>query len=105
MVTFRPVADAATALPLIVPDPASTLTVQTYQLRLGRGEYRPEWIWVAEDGAGGPPLAAGVWWGNPSGDRPEALDSLLVRAARGTDRTTLATELLTAAHQAYAAAG
>jgi RimJ/RimL family protein N-acetyltransferase len=82
-VIIRPAgqSDLERVLPLIVPDPASVLTPATFTSRLGNREYRPEWTWIAEastPGAAGPPLAAGVWWGDPRDSRPSALDGLFV---------------------------
>ncbi|WP_395293031.1 GNAT family N-acetyltransferase [Kitasatospora hibisci] len=99
--------DLDRVLPLIVPDPATGLTADTYRTRLAEGEYRPGWTWVAEDAPGGSPLALAVWWGDPDGDLPDALDAVFVHDSvqSGTDRTDLAAQLLTAAHAAYAGAG
>ncbi|MFD0350519.1 GNAT family N-acetyltransferase [Kitasatospora aburaviensis] len=105
----RPTApsDLDRVLPLIVPDPATGLTADTYRTRLADGEYRPDWTWVAEDAPGGAPLALAVWWGDPDGDLPDALDAVFVHDSvqSAADRTDLAAQLLTAAHAAYAGAG
>jgi RimJ/RimL family protein N-acetyltransferase len=37
-----------------------------------RGEYRPEWVWVAL--RGGAVVARAAWWGGPDDDAPLALD-------------------------------
>ncbi len=105
---FRPVTgqDLGRLMPLLAPDPASVLTAGTYQTRCGNREYRPEWTWIAEEHAGEPPAAAAVWWGDPRGSRPSALDGLFVRASvAADDRVALAAGLLTAAHREFAAAG
>ncbi|MCG6498028.1 GNAT family N-acetyltransferase [Kitasatospora sp. A2-31] len=107
--TVRPTtpSDLDRVLPLIVPDPATGLTADTYRTRLADGEYRTDWTWVAEDAPGGPPLALAVWWGDPDGDLPDALDAVFVHDSvrSAADRTDLAAQLLTAAHTAYAGAG
>jgi RimJ/RimL family protein N-acetyltransferase len=82
-VIFRPAgqSDLERVIPLIVPDPASSLTAARFTAKLASREYRPEWTWIAEAsaaGAVGPPLAAGVWWGDPRDSRPSALDGLFV---------------------------
>jgi ribosomal protein S18 acetylase RimI-like enzyme len=120
-VIFRSITEPelARVLPLIVPDPASTLTAATYRARFTGRQYRPEWTWIAERSAAGEPLAAGVWWGNPDGGQPYALDGLFAREPLdrldrldpleppdpGTDRIRLVAGLMTAAQQAYAGAG
>lgn len=105
---FRPTieSDLDRFLPLIVTDPASDMTTDTYKARLADGEYRPSWTWLAED-ASGAPLALAIWWGDPDDAQPSALDGVFVddSVRSTTDRTTLAAELLTAAHAAYARAG
>jgi RimJ/RimL family protein N-acetyltransferase len=77
----------------------------TFRERLGTGEYRPEWTWLAEDD--GEPYALAAWWGGPHDTRPASLDALNVRDLDGTDeaRTELAARLLTAAHTAFAETG
>lgn len=106
---FRPTveSDLDRFLPLIVADPASDMTADTYKARLADGEYRPSWTWLAEDASGGAPLALAIWWGDPDDAQPSALDGVFVHDSvrSTTDRTTLAAELLTAAHAAYARAG
>lgn len=100
--------DLDRVLPLLVTDPASTtLTARTYRAKIADGQYRPEWTWIAEDGAGGAPLAVAVWWAAPHESRPGVLDGVFVHASVGTTaaRTGLAADLLTAAHTAYAGAG
>jgi RimJ/RimL family protein N-acetyltransferase len=99
-------AELERVLPLLVPDPACTLTAEKYRARLGSAEYRVEWTWAAEESAAGPPLALGVWWGTPRDNVPAALDGLWVRdSVPGSDRAELAAELLTTAHRTFAAAG
>lgn len=106
---FRPTveSDLDRFLPLVVADPASAMTADMYRTRLADGEYRPAWTWIAEDASGGAPLAVAIWWGDPGESLPGALDGVFVHDSVGStaDRTTLATELLTDAHAAYARAG
>ncbi|MFJ5676619.1 GNAT family N-acetyltransferase [Streptomyces sp. NPDC093097] len=106
---FRPTveSDLDRLLPLIVTDPAGSLTAQTYRDRLSSGEYRPGWTWIAEDAADRTPLALAVWWGDADEAQPGALDGVFVHESVRSDaeRTALAAELLTAAHTAYAGAG
>ncbi|MFI0977170.1 GNAT family N-acetyltransferase [Streptomyces sp. NPDC021093] len=98
-------------LPLLVADPASTLTADLYRAKLADGQYRPEWTWIAEDPSGVPsggvPLAVAVWWGNRGEPTPGALDAVYVHESVGSpaQRTALAAELLTSAHAAYARDG
>lgn len=94
-------------LPLIVTDPAGLLTADLYMARLATGQYRLEWTWIAESACDGAPLAVAIWWGDPDGSRPGALDGVLVHHSAGStaDRTVLAAALLTAAHEYYAGAG
>jgi RimJ/RimL family protein N-acetyltransferase len=108
-VIFRSIdgAELQSVVPFIVADPASPLTAARFMTRVDRREYRPEWTWIAEETAGGAPLAVAVWWGEPRDSRPSALDAVLVPGPPGqdADRSGIATALLTAAHAAYAAAG
>ena len=81
---FRPTtaSDLDRFLPLIVTDAAGGMAADTYTARLSAGEYRPDWTWIAEDAAGGTPLALAVWWGDPDEDLPGALDGVFVRDSR-----------------------
>jgi RimJ/RimL family protein N-acetyltransferase len=99
-------ADLARFAPLVTPDPASPMTVRDYLARGVRGEYRPEWTWVAEASGSGPVLAAGIWWGRPHDPAPETLDGLFAHASLTRDeRPAVAARLIIAAHGAFAAAG
>ncbi|GLW56935.1 GNAT family N-acetyltransferase [Kitasatospora phosalacinea] len=102
---FRPTvaADRDGFLPLLVTDPASTLTADAYLARLATGEYHPGRTWIAEPAPGAPPLAVAVWWSGPADAGPAALDAVLVHPSvrPPAERTALAAELLTAAHAAY----
>ena len=107
---FLPLEDAELGRlePLLVRDPASALTAEGFHARMSAGEYRPEWIWVAEHEHGdepagaGPPAMAAIWWGPAEEKKPAALDALY---ARGADRARAASALLAAAHAAFARAG
>jgi GNAT superfamily N-acetyltransferase len=82
------------------------MTVADYERHATRGDYRPEWTWIAEGGGADPVLAAGIWWGRHDGDMPETLDGLYARGElTGDDRAAVAGALITAAHAAFAAAG
>ncbi|MEY9875190.1 RimJ/RimL family protein N-acetyltransferase [Streptacidiphilus sp. MAP12-33] len=106
---FRPTtaSDLDRILPLMVADPASRMTPENYRARLATGEYRPARTWLAEDSPDTAPLAVAVWWGDEDDDHPRALDALLVSdASAAVDaRITLAADLLTAAHAAFAQGG
>jgi len=101
---FRPLEPGELDLvpPLLVRDPVSALTPERFRARIGTGEYRPERIWIAEESPGAAPVAAAIWWGTAQEPQLAALDWLY---ATTTDRIPIATGLLTAAHQAYAADG
>lgn len=99
-------ADQERFLPLLVPGPVSVLSADTYKLRIGTGEYRPEWTWIAEHDAGGPPLVVATWWGRPGEAYPTSLDGLFAaESLPGAERASVATGLLLAAQEAYARAG
>ncbi|MEV6975756.1 GNAT family N-acetyltransferase [Kitasatospora sp. NPDC093806] len=102
--------DLDRVLPLLATGPAGGLTADTYRTRIASGEYRPAWTWIAEPDSATPedtPLALAVWWGDPDDAHPSALDGLYVHDSVPTDpeRTTLAADLLSAAHADYARAG
>ena len=80
---FRPTteSDLNRFLPLIGNEPAGSLTPDTYLDRLADGQYRSAWTWVAEGPAGAGPLAVAVWWGDPDGARPAALDGVFAHPA------------------------
>ncbi|MFF0739498.1 GNAT family N-acetyltransferase [Streptomyces sp. NPDC004111] len=110
--SFRPAveSDLERFLPLLVADPASTLTADLYRTKLADGQYRSEWTWIAEgpaDASGRPVLAVAVWWGLPTQATPGALDAVYVAdvLVPQDQRVSLAAELLTAAHEVYTAAG
>jgi RimJ/RimL family protein N-acetyltransferase len=107
-VIFRPATtgDLGRFAPLVVPDPASALTIATYGTRAAHRECRPEWTWIAEAADGdGPVLAAGIWWGWPGAGTPATLDALYAHdSVSREDRPVVAGELIAAAHRAFAAA-
>lgn len=100
--TFRPATtdDVPRVLGLVVPDPASPLTVGAFREQLAAGEYRPEWTWLAEAGAGEDSIeAAGVWWGDTA---PNGLDALVTRPELPRDRRIAVTGgLMMAAHRSF----
>jgi RimJ/RimL family protein N-acetyltransferase len=99
-------ADLARFAPLVVADPASALTIASYQARAAHGEYRPEWTWIAEADSDGPVLAAGIWWGHSGAAAPATLDAVYTHdSVSRDDRPVVAGELIAAAHRAFAAAG
>ncbi|WP_052808629.1 GNAT family N-acetyltransferase [Streptomyces cyaneogriseus] len=98
--------DVDRVLPLLRPGGVGAWAdADTFRKGLARGEYRPEWTWMAEDG--GEPCAVALWWGTPGADRPSVLNTLHVREAAGSreTRAALAAQLLTTAHTAFAASG
>ena len=85
---------------LIVPDPASPLTADGYRRRLGTGEYRPEWTWVAE--VSGDVRGAAIWWGRADDTRPDVLDCVLAAPGLPRDqRPEVAGGLLARAHATF----
>lgn len=99
-------ADLADLAPLVAPDAASAMTIAHYQATTSRGEYRPEWTWVARETGDGPVVAAGIWWGPAAGTAPGTLNGLFTDGSLGGDaRAAVGGALITAAHQAFAAAG
>ena len=77
--------------------PLAALTAGRIREELDAGRFRPEWIWLAEDG--GQVLARALWWGRADSERPLALDCLQVRST-ATDPVAVATGLLEAGHAA-----
>jgi RimJ/RimL family protein N-acetyltransferase len=111
---YRPIdhTEVERLTPLIVADAASLLTARQFQIRFERGEYRPEWAWIAEAEPGQALAAAAIWWGTASDVMPAALDSLFAIAACGSapeheadGRPRLAARLLAAGHEVFAGAG
>ncbi|NUR26654.1 MAG: GNAT family N-acetyltransferase [Catenulispora sp.] len=124
-------ADLDAVLPLFVRSPANAVSAESYLEKLAETQYRPEWTWIAVDDATGRPVAAAVWWGSPNETQAGALDGILVDAsvsdANASDvtasdakadvdadattstsddeRVELAAAVLTAGHEAFAAAG
>ena len=97
-------ADLPRVASLVIPDPASSMTISDYRTRTSKGEYRPEWTWIAEDSAAGSVRAAGIWWGRPEDSAPEALDGLFTDTALAREeRAAVAGALIVTAHSAFAA--
>ncbi|MGW7265128.1 GNAT family N-acetyltransferase [Streptomyces sp. NPDC054842] len=91
--------DRATAYAADGPIPA--LSAERIREELASNQFRPEWIWFAEDESG-EILARALWWGRADSTRPIALDCLQVRAGV-TDPVGAAVGLLTAGHAAFGA--
>ncbi|MEE1751395.1 GNAT family N-acetyltransferase [Streptomyces sp. SP18CS02] len=91
--------DRAIAYPADGPVPA--LTAERIREELADNQFRPEWIWFAED-EDGEILARALWWGRADSTRPIALDCLQVRSAVA-DPAAVAAGLLAAGHEAFGA--
>ncbi|RAO09727.1 hypothetical protein MED15_06017 [Micromonospora noduli] len=91
--------DRAAAYP--ADGPITALTAEKIREELGANQFRPEWVWLAED-ENGYILARALWWGRADSERPIALDCLQVRSTVG-DPVAVATRLLDAAHAAFGA--
>ncbi|WP_404958537.1 GNAT family N-acetyltransferase [Streptomyces sp. 147326] len=89
--------DRAVAYPADGPVPA--LTAEKIREELEGNQFRPEWIWLAED-EDGEVLARALWWGRGDSERPIALDCLQVRACVA-DPAAVAAGLLEAGHAAF----
>lgn len=106
VVTIRPLveSDLDAVLPLLVRDPASPLSAESYLDKSDQRQYRPEWTWLAVDDASGAPLAVAVWWGAPTANAPGALDGFVTsESVPVADRTDLAAAVLRAGQEAFAA--
>ncbi|MFJ8692654.1 GNAT family N-acetyltransferase [Streptomyces roseolilacinus] len=98
--------DLDRVLPLLPPARVGAWAdADTFRHGLAKGEYRPEWTWVAEEGE--ELRAVALWWGTPHDTRPSVLDTLHVQRSvgPGEPRTALAAGLLATAHAAFAARG
>ncbi|MFB8087343.1 GNAT family N-acetyltransferase [Streptomyces sp. NPDC055992] len=89
--------DRATAYP--ADGPVTALTAERIREELGANQFRPEWVWLAED-KDGQILARALWWGRADSERPIALDCLQVRSAVA-DPVAVAAGLLEAGHAAF----
>ncbi|GHD19197.1 N-acetyltransferase [Streptomyces violarus] len=78
--------------------PVTALTAEKIREELDAEQFRPEWIWLAEDDDG-QVLARALWWGRADSERPLALDCLQVRSTVA-DPVAVATGLLDTAHAA-----
>ncbi|MGX4734825.1 GNAT family N-acetyltransferase [Kitasatospora griseola] len=121
---FRPIVsqELDAVLSCIQLDPSTMVSADVVRARLAEGEYRPEWIWIAEARPERMPLVVAVWWGMPGDAHPRSLDALFITGApsalttvdaqslqpaplSGDSRTAAAAALLVAAHQVFAADG
>jgi RimJ/RimL family protein N-acetyltransferase len=101
-VLFRSVVEAELdrVAALFEPDPVCWLDGDKFGAELAAGQYRPEWVWIAEDA--GTPVASAVWWSRAGEAKPVSLDHLWVAESVG-DRVAVAAGLLGAAHRAFGA--
>ncbi|GAA4086799.1 GNAT family N-acetyltransferase [Nonomuraea soli] len=93
---FRPTveADLDRLLDVVVDEPVSWAHPERIRAELKLGNYRPEWMWIAEDD--GVILARVVFWGMPADAEPYSIDCLSVHPSVA-DRAGLAAELMSAA--------
>lgn len=89
--------DRALAYP--ADGPVAALTAERIREEIDANQFRPEWIWLAED-EDGYILARALWWGRADSERPIALDCLQVRSTVA-DPAALATGLLDAGHATF----
>ncbi|MFD8984430.1 GNAT family N-acetyltransferase [Streptomyces sp. NPDC059564] len=89
--------DRAVAYP--ADGPVAALDAEKIREELAAGQFRPEWIWCAED-EDGELLARALWWGRDDSERPLALDCLQVREGVA-DPAAVAAGLLEAGHAAF----
>ncbi|MBT2440944.1 GNAT family N-acetyltransferase [Streptomyces sp. ISL-36] len=101
---YRPMTerDLDAVLAWDVKEPVVWIDADRYREETAARQCRPEWTWLAEED--GRILARGLWWGRSDSERPITLDCLSVHPSV-TDPVTLAAELLTAAHAAFAEQG
>ncbi|MEU9026211.1 GNAT family N-acetyltransferase [Streptomyces sp. NPDC048383] len=92
-------ADLDRALAFPAHGPVAALTADRVREELAAGQFRPEWIWFAEDDDG-EVLARALWWGRADSERPVALDCLQVREDVA-DPAALTAGLLAAGHAAF----
>lgn len=95
-------ADLDRVTDVTVDEPVSWIAADRYLDELGQAMYRPEWTWIAEDA--GQVVGRALWWGQPSGEYPLALDCLHVDAS-APDRTAVAAGLVSASLKAFAEQG
>ena len=86
-----------------VTEPAGVVPADRYREELDRGQYRPEWTWVAEDE--GRVLARAVWWGFSDAAYPLVLDCVsadgsLPAGGPVSGRAVLAARLIAAGQRA-----
>ncbi|MGW5160927.1 GNAT family N-acetyltransferase [Nonomuraea wenchangensis] len=97
---FRPTVEAELdrLLGCVVDESISWAHPERLLSFLESGNYRHEWIWVAEEN--GEIMARAVWWGSPDAGKPLALDCLYVHPSVD-DPIGLTADLLAHAHAAY----
>lgn len=91
--------DRAMAYPADGPVPA--LSAERIREELASDQFRPEWIWFAEDEKG-EILARALWWGRADSTQPLVLDCLQVRAGV-VNPVAVASGLLAAGHAVFGA--
>ncbi|MFI6444776.1 GNAT family N-acetyltransferase [Kitasatospora sp. NPDC050543] len=101
---LRPITEADLASVLACPtaDPVTTISAERYREEQAKGQFRPEWSWIAQDGD--EVLGRALWWGRADSAQPVALDCLWIHPAVA-DRSAVAADLLAVGHSAFAAAG
>ncbi|KOU32892.1 hypothetical protein ADK52_00415 [Streptomyces sp. WM6372] len=92
-------ADIDRALSYPADGPVGALSAEKIREELAGNQFRPEWIWFAED-EDGEVLGRALWWGRADSERPIALDCLQVRDSVA-DPAALAAGLLAAGHGAF----
>lgn len=83
-------------------EPVDWSDPELYRAWLAEGSYRPEWTWLALDGAR--VVGRAVWWGPADAEHPQLLDCLVVDPLV-TDRVGIGHRLVAAGHAAFRAAG
>ena len=96
---IRPTTDADLDRVLACPvdEPVGLVPPDRYRGELARGQYRPEWTWVAEDA--GRILARATWWGFGHAVYPVVLDCVYADGSL-PGRAALAAELIAAGQRA-----
>ncbi|MFD7838946.1 GNAT family N-acetyltransferase [Streptomyces sp. NPDC059761] len=92
-------ADIDRALAHPADGPVEALSAEKIREELAGNQFRPEWIWFAED-EDGEVLGRALWWGRADSERPLALDCLQIRDSVA-DPAALAAGLLAAGHAAF----
>ncbi|MFK0046969.1 GNAT family N-acetyltransferase [Streptomyces sp. NPDC090741] len=92
-------ADIDRALAYPADGPVEALSAEKIREELAANQFRPEWIWFAED-EDGEVLGRALWWGRAGSEQPIALDCLQIRDSVA-DPAALAAGLLAAGHAAF----